>query len=197
MNKKWYISFVVVILAFLGGIVTQDLLIKPNQEIVLHFESNDRDHTEHTISDLKLQLQEAGVTNIQVLRSSEGTLKIVYFSKAEVSDIKKILSDNSSIALNEHTPEETPSKRGFEYDVYEIHTNHTVDLDLQGTTSSSSSKSSHDRVVPVNPFATIDDEDFIFREYNLVSISQYYNKNRFYLDQNSLGIPEVRAGPLS
>ncbi|NRA93935.1 MAG: hypothetical protein HRU26_14875, partial [Psychroserpens sp.] len=193
----WYISFVVVIFAFLGGIVTQDQLIKPNQEIVLHFQATTLDHTEDTIAGLKLQLQEAGVTNIQVLRSSEGTLKIVYFSKAEVSDIEKILSDHSSFEINEDIPEETPSKRGFEYDVYEIQANHSVDLDLQGTTSSSPSKSSHDRVVQVNPFATIHYEDITVVEQTSVSTFQYYNKNRFYLDQDALGIPEVRAGPLS
>jgi hypothetical protein len=202
MNKKWYIIGFVVILAFLSGVVTQQHISKPNQEIVLHFTNNtiDYNEVEEAIASIKQQLEAAGVSNIQVAKFDNGELNITYHSASKVSDIKRILSSAGAITLNDEHPSKLPaeeSKPSFDFDVYEIKTVSDTDLNLLGvsTTSSTSSKGDYKQNLETNPFANETSNAFIIHEQNEITTYKIYNQNRFVFSYNSHNIPEVRAGP--
>ncbi len=202
MNKKWYILVVVIILAFLSGVVTQQHISKPNQEIVLNFESDtiDYDEVEEAILSIKYQLEAAGVSNIQVTKFDNGEFNITYHSTSEVSDIKRILSNSGAISLNEEHSSQAPSgdpKASFNFDVYEINTVSDADFNIQGVSTSSSSKGEHKQNIETNSFANEASNTFAFHEQNETTAYKIYNQNRFVFSCNSYKIPEVRAGPYS
>lgn len=200
MNKKWYIIGFVIILAFLGGVVSQQHISKPNQEIVLHFTSNtiDYNEVEEAISGIKHQLEAAGVSNIQVTKFDNGELNITYHSTSKVSDIKRILLNAGAISLNEEYPSQTPSegsKASFNFDVFEIKKASDTDLNIQGINTSSSSKGDYKQKLETNPFVDKATSTFDFHKQNETTAYKFYNQNRFICSCNSHKIPEVRAGP--
>ena len=202
MNKKWYIIGFVVILAFMSGVVTQQHISKPNQEIVLQFSSNtiDYDEVEEAIADIKQQLEAVGVSNIQVTKFDNGELNITYHSASKVSDIRRILSNSDAISLNGEYPSQEPSgesKPSFDFDVYEIKTVSDTDLNILGvsTTSSTSKKGDYKQNLETNPFANETLNTFVLHEQNEITTYKIYNHNRFVFSCNSYKIPEVRAGP--
>ncbi|WP_347922527.1 hypothetical protein [Pontimicrobium sp. SW4] len=200
MNKKWYIIGFVIILAFLSGVVTQQHISKPNQEIVLYFTSNaiDYDEVEEAVSDIKHQLEAVGVSNIQVTKFDNGEFNITYHSMSKVSDIKRILSNFGAISLNEEPPSQVPaekSKASFNFDVYEIKTVSDTDFNIQYVTTSSSSKEGYKQNLETNYFAYKTSSIFDFHKQNETTAYKIYNQNRFVFSCNSHKIPEVRAGP--
>ena len=131
MNNKWYISALVIILAVLGGIASQEQNTIPNQEIVLQFEDVDltSKQAENTVAIVKQQLQDLGAENIQVFSLENGKLKITYFSDSEVASIKETFSEESNLTLHltSQIQDENASRFPFEesnisynLDVYEI-----------------------------------------------------------------------------
>lgn len=200
MNKKWYIIGFVVILAFLSGVVTQQHISKPNQEIVLYFTNNtiDYDEVEEAISGIKSKLEAVGVSNIKVTRFDNDGFNITYHSTSKVSDIEQILLNSDEVFLNkEHSSKEPTeeSKTSFNFDVYEIETVSDNDLNIRGVGTSPSSKGDYKQNLKTNAFA-----NRVFSTYALymqkeITAYKFYNKNRFVFSCNSHKIPEVRAGP--
>ena len=92
MKIKWYISALIIIVTFFG--LSQQPISNPNQEIVLKFENVEltKEDTQVTIAILKEELQNVGVNNFKVTENDKGTLKIKYYSDANVAVIKRILS---------------------------------------------------------------------------------------------------------
>ncbi len=201
MNKKWYIIGFVVILAFLSGVVTQQSISKPNQEIALYFTSNaiDYDEVEEAISDIKHQLEAVGVSNIKITKFDNGEFNITYHSTSKVSDIEQILLNSGEISLNEKHSSKLPtdeSKSSFNFDVYEIKTVSDSDLNIRGVaTSSSSSNKDYKQNLETNFFANKVPSTFTFHKQNETTTYKFYNQNRFIFSCNSHKIPEVRAGP--
>lgn len=200
MNKKWYIIGFVVILAFLSGVVTQQHISKPNQEIVLYFTNNtvDYDEVEEAISDIKYQLEAVGVSNIKVTKYDNGEFNISYHSTSKVSDIERILLNSGEISLNEEHSSKLPteeSKTSFNFDVYEIKTVSDSDLNIRGVATSSSSKEDYKQNLETNFFANKVPSTFAFHKQNETTTYKFYNQNRFVFSCNSHKIPEVRAGP--
>ena len=97
MNNKWYISALIIILAFLGGITSHEKSVTPNQEIVLQFSSEtvSNDEAQIAITTVKQQLETVGVHDIQVTEYKGGQLKITYFSTIDIGSVKKLLSKES------------------------------------------------------------------------------------------------------
>ncbi len=200
MNKKWYISAVVVVLAFLGGIVTQEHHAKPNQEIVMQFTSSTvySSDADDAIAIIKDQLESAGVHNIQVSRFDDGQLKIAYHSSAEVSDIKQILTETKQLLLDQTSSEGQPSEKPtkpFDLDVYEIQTAYEADLDIQGT-SNPNPKGDQEQLVQTNPFALFKSNTFKSLDVEVNTSYKFYSNNRVSSNRIAYVIPEVRAGPL-
>ncbi|TJY37249.1 hypothetical protein [Pontimicrobium aquaticum] len=200
MNKKWYIIGFVVILAFLSGVVTQQHISKPNQEIVLYFTNNtiNYDEVEDAISGIKSQLEAVGVSNIKVTRFDNDGFNITYHSISKVSDIEQILLNSGKISLNEEHSSRVPteeSKTSFNFDVYEIETVSDNDLNIRGIGTSSSSKGDYKQNLETNSFANKVSSTFAYHKQNETTTYKFYNQNRFVFSCNSHKIPEVRAGP--
>lgn len=199
MNKKWYISALVVILAFLGGIVTQEHISKPNQEIVLQFTSATvtSDEANAAITAITEQLQIAGVRNLQVTENQNGQLKIVYFSNTDISGIKDILSNEVPIGFEEEIPVQTPSEKqdiGYNLDVFEIQSNPDADLKFEGTLGSHQ-KESQELILSSNVFANVNVDVFSIAKHYKRNLSLDYKNNSIAFNQMAHKIPEVRAGP--
>lgn len=200
MNKKWYIIIFVVTLAFLSGVVTQERISIPNQEIVLYFDSNtvNSDEVEETISKIKHQLEITGVSNIQVTKFDDDKLYISYHSTSQIYDIKRILSQSDMITLNQEFPSSIPSKdskTSFNFDVYEIETDYNTDVNILGIITSSSSKGDYKQNIQVDPFATIKSNKNDCFEFYETKAYKFYTQEGVVLSCNSYKIPEVRAGP--
>ena len=94
MNAKWYISTLFFLFTLFGAF--HEEVSTPNQEIILEFvdvESN-KNAIDITIADIKEKLLNAGVSNININKAKNGSLKISYFSNVDVITIKKVLQEN-------------------------------------------------------------------------------------------------------
>ena len=130
MMARWCISVLIFSLT-LFGVVSQQQILVPNQEIVLQFEDVDltSKQAENTVAIVKQQLQDLGAENIQVFSLENGKLKITYFSDSEVASIKETFSEESNLTLHltSQIQDEDASRFPFEesnisynLDVYEI-----------------------------------------------------------------------------
>ena len=200
MNKKWYIIGFVIILAFLGGVVSQQHISTPNQEIVLHFTSNtiDYDEVEEAIADIRQKLEAAGVSNIQVTKFDNGELNITYHSTSKVSDIRQILLNTGAISLNKEHPVRAPSSDDqvtFNFDVYEIKSPTNTDIHLQGVSNSSTTKGDHKHRLESNVIADRLSNAFDVSKRIHTNSYTFHNQNSIVFGCNAYQIPEVRAGP--
>ena len=200
MNKKWYIIGFVMILTFLGGVVSQQHISQPNQEIVVHFTSSTIDHDEVTeaITEIKNQLEAAGVTNIQVTKLDNGELTIAYHSTAKVSVIKQVLLNAGAISINDETPLQEPSNKSevaFNFDVYEIKSASNTDINLLGVTNTTSSKGDFKQTLESNSVADRFSNSFDLHLQSVATAYRFYKDYGIVFSCNSYKIPEVRAGP--
>ncbi|MDH7445004.1 hypothetical protein [Aquimarina sp. 2201CG14-23] len=206
MMKKWY--FGTLLAAFALLVVMQQQAVVPNQEIVLEFTNVDVSSLEaqNAIAIVKKQLQSVGAKNTRVSKElKEGTLKITYYSDADVEFIRKTLSKEQSANLdyvlsnqtgdNGEFPIQERSK-DYNLDIYEIYKSTDVDTDFNGKyvleikqkQNRHSSTNSYSYVSEI----TTNDLD------RLVKIAQKVNRNiAIAIDNTSRNIPEVRAGPIS
>jgi len=201
MNKKWYISALVIILALLGGIASQEQIQSPNQEIVLHFsnETVTSDETQFAITAVKEQLQAIGVHEINVTDYQNGHLKITYFSDLDVASIKKMLSNEDTLEIDGQIPFEFPSeKHNFAYnlDVYEIYNGYDSGFHLSGKFGVEHN-TDNDRLSNTNPYANSNKVDYTVFELNISTAYKFHSHIGITIDHITHKIPEVRAGPNS
>lgn len=121
MNAKWYISTLFFLFTLFGAF--HEEVSTPNQEIILEFvdvESN-KNAIDITIADIKEKLLNAGVSNININKAKNGSLKISYFSNVDVITIKKVLQENILI-VHQDSKNNQKEKFVFDYslDVYEL-----------------------------------------------------------------------------
>lgn len=128
MKNTWYLGMFVFALALLGLSIGKST--RANQEIVLKFTERDvtEGKTKEVLRFVKSQLQEVTTGDIQVKQSGKGTLKIIYYSDKDVSEIKELLSYQIELALEDKIPAsgtQFPSPEnidlaGYQLDVLEI-----------------------------------------------------------------------------
>ncbi|PIA80708.1 hypothetical protein BFR04_15985 [Gaetbulibacter sp. 4G1] len=202
MKAKWYISTLIIILS-LFGVVCQQQIAVPNQEIVLQFTNTSitSEDTQKTIAIVKKQLQDIGVSNIEVNETENGKLTITYYSDADVASIKEIFSkEKIGLVSAFKNQDEEPSKLPFDentisynLDVYEIQNGSDTEWDLNGI-SVVKLKPESNRLAKPNThafFNTLEINESIVK----VTYKTYYNI-AIAIDKTSRKIPEVRAGPL-
>lgn len=199
MNKKWYISALVIILAVLGGIVSQEQNQTPNQEIVLQFSDKTvtSNEAQHTITVIKEQLHAIGVHNISVADFEEGYLKISYFSNTDVASIKKILSEEESLKIDQDIPFELPSDKHnitYNLDVYEIQNGYENAFHLSGKLGIEH-KADNDRLSNVNTYANSKPSNYTVCELKINVAYRFHSHIGIAIDHITHKIPEVRAGP--
>ena len=204
MLKKWYISTLIIIISLLG-IVSQQYTVIPNQEIVLQFNDVEvsNEEVENTIAIVKKQLQNLGVNNVQVTKSTQGKLKITYYSDADIASVKQTLSKEAVLELayalnnqhqeNNQIPVDQDSI-GYNFDVYEIHNANDAYWDLNGiNVIVFDTKSDHFFNTNSN---LLTNSEAVSIETNLVSLTYKVRRNIAIAIDNILHrIPEVRAGP--
>jgi hypothetical protein len=205
MNNKWYISALVIILSLLGGMVSQEKNLAPNQEIVLQFTSEtvSSDQAQNAIATVIQQLQTVGVHDIQVTEYKGGQLKITYFSTTDIGSVKKILSKEKTFELNNSLthgsdiPFESPSKDNtiaYNLDVYEIHNGYDSASHLSGKLALEH-RTDNDRLSNPNPFAHTTAVDYNDLEQQVKVAYKFHKYTGIAINHISHKIPEVRAGP--
>lgn len=195
MKAKWYFSTLFLILLSFGAFQEQTYI--PNQEIVLEFvdTKTNKEDIDNTIADIKEKLLNVGVSNIKIKETKTGNLKISYHSKVHIDNIKRELTKESLLVLNQDSPNKKQDKSAFNYniDIYEL-TNETdiSNLDYKYVFEV---KYHSDRFTTNNFLA-------IVKKFEQYKINQLYktayktNKSSLFIkDKTSYSEPEVRAGP--
>jgi hypothetical protein len=204
-HSKWCVNVALIFIAVLGGILGQQQVAVPNQEIVLQFTNADisLNDTRHTIAIVEEQLELIGVYNIQVSEQENGKLIISYYSNTDVDGIKALLSKQRELALgfisfdNNEKPIQLPSDNasiGYNLDVYEIKDGQNLVSDLGGK-SAIELKSGHYRFVNTNFYIPSDDIIIAGNEQILKVNYTFQRHLAITKDCKSYKIPEVRAGP--
>lgn len=202
MKNKWFISALLFALAIIG--ISLEQASMPNQEIVLQFADVEvtLDETEQAITLVKSQLEALDVDNIQIQESGNGILKITYYSDIHVSEIKKIFSGDSGLAVHKtsHTTSNNskfPSEENltsYQIDVYEIQKNIGI-ADSSGNVVES--KSEIIRFFTPDTYASISKQKGIEKNKTEKLAYTIHRKIAIAIDDSSYNIPEGRAGPLS
>ncbi|MBE9488733.1 MAG: hypothetical protein IMY67_00445 [Bacteroidetes bacterium] len=204
MKARIHINVLIIILTIFG-IVSQQQISVPNQEIVLQFANDDvtSEDALSTIAIVTKQLQDLGVENILVKNLEEGGLKITYYSNTDVASVKRVLSKEKKqefdYTLNNQDEEQTkfPSDKepiNYDFDVFEIQNGNDTDWNLDGYVLELNIE--NDLFFSSNVYMSIDEID-IKEKDRLVKISYKVNRNiAIAIDNTSHNIPEVRAGPI-
>jgi len=202
---KWYMSIVVLLLAFFGISLEESTVA--NQEIVVQFHEGEVtiDETENAISLVKEQLQILGVKNIQVLPSADGeALRITYYSAIDVAIVEQKFSNESegqlgTIASEEQkTPIDFPIEldlSGYRLNVSEIQTIPDAPLNLNGTLLEFTTGSEL-YVHPVVYF-NFNDNNFHLKKNTEQVAYNLYGYQALTISDAPYSIPEARAGPLA
>ncbi|WP_299064805.1 hypothetical protein [uncultured Polaribacter sp.] len=192
MQAKWYFSTFFLIFIYFGAF--QEQVSIPNQEIVLEFVDaniNEKD-IEKSIAEVKEKLLKVGITNIVIHKSETSTLKISYFSKIDIKNIREILSKENQLVLNANSPYKDNSTN-YNFDVYEL--NDATQLSNVDKKFVFDIKYNSDRFTTVNYSTLIKNLESSTAE-QLYKTAYKANKNSpFTKDKTSCKEPEVRAGP--
>lgn len=204
MIARWCISVLIFGLTIFG-VISQQQIAVPNQEIVLQFEDANlaSNKTEETISVINRQLRGLGAKNIKVLNLQEGRLKITYYCDADIASIKQLFLDQETLALQltsqsqENHSSKLPlqdSDISYAINIYEIQNGQHSGWDFDGVIV-------FDTEVKSDRFS---DPNYLFipsvgynHSYNLIHNTYKIRKAITIQISDALHtIPEVRAGPL-
>ncbi|WP_296382336.1 hypothetical protein [Winogradskyella sp.] len=201
MKTKLQFGILVILLAFFGRYIEQSTV--PNQQIVIQFSDTNisSEDAENTIKIVKQQLQSIGVTHIQIGQHEDGSLKITYYSDADVERIQNILLKedhfNFAYEAGSNSSNDFPENRNvkdYEINISEIQNSSDTNWDFEGiqivernhksdrfnnskvyTSGGNLNEEHHNSIVKV-----------LFQVNSTVIIA---------LDNSSYKIPETRAGP--
>lgn len=193
MQAKWYFSTFFLIFIYFGAF--QEQVSLPNQEIVLEFVDaniNEKD-IEKSIAEVKEKLLKVGITNIVIHKSETSTLKISYFSKIDIKNIREILSKENKLLLNTNSPYKNSTN--YNLDVYEL--NDATQLSNVDKKFVFEIKYNSDRFTTVNYSALIKNLESSTAEQLYKTAYKVNKDNPFTKDKASCKEPEVRAGPKS
>lgn len=204
MIKKWYISTFVIIITLLGAVCEQQKIV-PNQEVVLEFTDVELTSqvAQNTIAIVKKQLQDIGVSNIQVNEEGHGTLKITYYSDIDIESIKKSFSEENrlDIAFVSHNQEDNSGEFpidkntiSYNLDIFEIQKTNDIEWGFNGLIVPEI-KSKSDRFFEPNLY-------YYNVEINVKALNNTIDKAQkvfqnivLPINNTSHKIPEGRAGP--
>lgn len=196
MKSKWYFSTLFLIFACFFAL-NQEISI-PNQEIVLEFSDvriNEKD-VKNTITDVKEKLLKIGVSNIKVLETENGTLKISYYSLVNIDNIKEVLLNENQLALNKNSEKQEKDNLPSDYsiDIYEL-TNEIDELNLDDKLIFETKPISN-RFTSNKIYTSLKRDLEIHKANQLYKTAFKLTKNDSFSKKNSsYSEPEVRAGP--
>ena len=205
VNWRWNITALIVALAFIGISLDQSNT-DPNQEILVQFntDSISVDQAQQAVSDIKNQLKAIGVEDVQVSETSDGRLKVTYYSTVDVAVIKNLFYKHNKLQLGDTPSDErdnsskipfTNDSNTYIVDVIQIQSDFIFDVSLQGLLVEV--KATNDQYV--KPKVSLDALEVDFElKYNIESeLSSGYSTISLVVDNATYKIPEVRAGPFS
>ena len=205
VNWRWNITALIVALAFIGISLDQSNT-DPNQEILVQFntDSISVDQAQQAVSDIKDQLKAIGVEDVQVSETSDGRLKVTYYSTVDVAVIKNLFYKHNRLQLGDPPSDErdnsskipfTNDSNTYIVDVIQIQSDFNFDVSLQGLLVEV--KATNDQYV--KPKVSLDALEVDFElKYNIESeLSSGYSTISLVVDNATYKIPEVRAGPFS
>jgi hypothetical protein len=204
MVARWCISALIFSLTVFG-VVSQQQIAVPNQEIVLQFSDVEltSEDAKHTIASVRAQLLELGVENIKVKAHQNGKLRISYYSVADISSIKSNFSKNNDVVLDyslKHQEKNTskfPSEKNdisYNIDVYEIEKQGNSAWDFDGAFVLDVDVKS-DRFSDPNLYVSINDLNFVTTN-SILKVAYKVQRNiTIEVGETSHSKPEVRAGP--
>ena len=156
------------------------------------------DEAQDAIAAIKMQLEDIGVSQIQVQENANGGLKISYYSTIDIVSIKSIFSSKTLLQLGQSSsvpkdndPENIPI--AYQLDITEIQQGGDFESDLTGTLVEQTTKVlrffNSDVYLSVATLIVSERKQINAVAYN------WYRKNGFSLQNADYSIPEVRAGP--
>lgn len=205
MMKKWYFGFFITALAFL--VIVQHDAVVSNQEIVLEFVNTDiaSPEAQDAITKVKKQLHAIGAKNTRVVKGAEnGTLKITYYSDADVSCIKSLLSKEQKAELDPITYDQKgdtnefpldKSSKKYNFNVYEIQKNADFEVDFNSIALSDIQQEQDGFSKPNDLYTSTSDIGTTYADILAKVAQKAYATKVVSLDTTSHKIPEVRAGP--
>lgn len=201
MKTKLYFGIIAVLIAFLGTFIEQPTI--PNQQIVIQFsdKANTEQDTENAIEAIQKQLQNIGVTQIQIGQNEDGQLRITYHSDADVEYIQNILFnvDDFKVAYeasqnhSNNFPKDK-SVKDYQLNISEIKTSSDINWDFEGTqVTEINQKTDHSNNLKVNYSGK---QINIKRSNEIINVAVIVNTTvAIAINHLSYKIPEVRAGP--
>jgi len=196
MNSKWYISTLFLILFICFGAFQEQVAI-PNQEIVLEFVDGkiNKKEIKNAVADVKEKLVKAGVSNITIQETTNGTLKISYYSAIPIDNIKEALILENQFALNknsENKQDQLPSTT-YNIDIYEL----TNEIDATNLNDKYILEIKYltERSTTTPTFASIRHLEIAKANQLFKTAYNTYKNNPLTKDRTSYTEPEVRAGP--
>lgn len=206
MNWRWYITGLVLALAFIGVGLEQTTTTDPNQEIVVRFNGSSitSNEAQTAISEITAQLKSIGVEDYQVIRLADGGAKVTYYSTLDVVTIKNLLNGKNKLKLEDTAFNEKEQSSGFPLDtsskkynleVVKIQKDIGFDFGFQGILVQA--KVFNDQYL--KPKVSVTSSEIDFNPQGVIeSIGTItYPNIAILIAHTSNKIPEVRAGPLS
>jgi preprotein translocase subunit SecD len=199
MKIKLQLGIIVMLFVFLGTYLEQTIV--PNQQIVIQFSDTNisSEATENTIEAVKEQLQNIGVSHINIGQHEDGKLRITYYSEADVSRIQSILSKEDGFKFAYQTSENNSSdfpdnENDYELNISEIQDGSDTNWGFEGIQIVELNQKS-DRFS--NPNDDLSGGNIDVENYNAaVQVAIQVNGTvDLATDNTSYIIPEVRAGP--
>ncbi|WP_298534321.1 hypothetical protein [uncultured Algibacter sp.] len=205
MIARWCISAFIFLLT-LFGVISQQQIAVPNQEIILQFSDIEltSEDAKHTILIVRKQLEALGVENIQIKSQGNGKLKISYYCDADISSIKNSFAKAHNLDLNYQSgttgrgASEFPSPENsiaYNINVYEIQSSSDSGWDFDGAFTLEVEVKSDRFLDPNINFSAGNLE--LKRLTQVSNVAFRVQKNVSVAIRETLHtIPEVRAGPL-
>lgn len=199
MNAKWCVSTIVIILAVLG--LSQEQKKASNQQIVLQFtdiELASGNAHDGVLAAITKKLQVLGIDAIEIIENDGSQLKIRYYSDVDALTVEEFLSleNQFSLAYENELPSDFPKEHfpdTYNIVVLDLHQQTDNGLNLNGNLVLTQ-KQDYNRLF--NPVTLQFNNALGVKQDAIVKIA--YKINRIIaiaIENTSLPIPEVRAGP--
>ncbi len=200
--KIWLKSICISLALSLFGFYVNSINV-PNQQIVIEFSDAEISSKALliTLEDVAKQLQNIGADQVRIIKNTDVSFKITYYSTENVTEIQQQFSKNNVLKLHSETnqnPLKSPSKNkggaNFALNVSVIKDGNPITWSLEGVLISEFNPKS-DRLYPLKVFTSgyfTQIKRKTFSGYNTVSFKFTTNVST---SLHSFLIPEVRAGP--
>ncbi len=200
MNSKWYISTLIILLAFIG--LNQEQTKVANQQIVLQFSDAEKTSFtahEQVLATITERLAVLGIASVEISKNDGKHLSIRYYSAIDAEKVGEFLSQDSGLLVVhddfDHVPFDFPEDglpENFSLIVSDLQ--HPSD-DIAGLFGKLAPESSRDYELFVNPLGGGQStSSTVFAGYFAVA-NKIYSVQKVDKENTSHIFPEVRAGP--